>query len=151
MGIDLRQIDLNSSQYSGVYIGGGNTFKLLKIFKETRFDVSLKKFLENGGTVYGGSAGAIILGKDIMTCAHLDENQVGLKDFSGLNLINEYSIWCHYESGNDELIDKYIGSRQIPVIAIPEKSGILLNGESIEVIGQEPCYQFEKGSKKMLK
>jgi len=50
-----------------IYIGGGNTFKLLKELKESGFDKELLKFIKEGKPVYGGSAGALILGKNILT------------------------------------------------------------------------------------
>ena len=53
------------SNYDAVYIGGGNTYKLLKKIKDSHFDKKLIRYYQNGGTVYGGSAGAIIWGKDV--------------------------------------------------------------------------------------
>ena len=55
------------SECKGVFIGGGNTFKLLKVLKETEAFDNLLEFLNNGGVVMGGSAGALIFGKSIDT------------------------------------------------------------------------------------
>lgn len=74
-------------QFSAVYIGGGNTFDLLKDIRETFFTNVLKEYFATGGIIYGGSAGAIIFGKDIRTCSHMDSNDVGLKKFNGLGLV----------------------------------------------------------------
>lgn len=52
---------------SSIFIGGGNTYKLLNELRRTGFDNVLKTFIDQGGIVYGGSAGAIILGKNIQT------------------------------------------------------------------------------------
>ena len=52
---------------AGVFIGGGNTFKLLKMLKETEAFDNLNEFL-NRGIIMGGSAGALIFGKSIDTC-----------------------------------------------------------------------------------
>ena len=68
-----------------VFIGGGNTYSLLSEIRENEFDKLLEKFSETG-YIYGGSAGAIILGKDITT-TH-DENKTNLKSFHGLSLID---------------------------------------------------------------
>lgn len=47
-------------QFSGIYIGGGNTSKLLKELKEFgTFDI-LSSLAKEGMPIYGGSAGAII-------------------------------------------------------------------------------------------
>ncbi|MBU1159659.1 Type 1 glutamine amidotransferase-like domain-containing protein, partial [Patescibacteria group bacterium] len=48
---DLKKID-------AIYIGGGNTYKLLQIIYEENFDKVLAEFLRRGGNIYGGSAGA---------------------------------------------------------------------------------------------
>jgi dipeptidase E len=133
---DLRMFD-------AVYIGGGNTFKLLYSLMSTGFDDDIKDYIGNGGIVYGGSAGAIILGYDISTCAVMDSNDVGLLDTLGLGLIGNYAIWCHYAEEHDSLI---IQQKQ-PIVAIPEQSGVVFDGGSIHVVGFEPVCVFDKGSK----
>ncbi len=66
MWTDLAdKADAALQPFVGVYIGGGNTFKLLHSLKHTGFMNVLRRFIERGGIVYGGSAGAIILGRDI--------------------------------------------------------------------------------------
>ncbi|BCB03601.1 hypothetical protein KH172YL63_17340 [Bacillus sp. KH172YL63] len=105
MWVDLSQRTIEELRgFSAVYIGGGNTYSLLKNFSETGFHTLLDKFLAEGGIVYGGSAGAIIMGASILTCAHMDENAVGLNSFNGLSLMEDYSIWCHYEEKDDPLV-----------------------------------------------
>jgi len=47
-------------KYDTVYIGGGDTFKLLKLIRESGFDEKLLRYYKSGGAIYGGSAGAII-------------------------------------------------------------------------------------------
>ena len=51
--------------FTGVYIGGGNTFTLLHLLRASGLDLALKQFALNGGATYGGSAGAILLEADI--------------------------------------------------------------------------------------
>jgi len=50
-----------------MYIGGGDTVKLLKEVHKVSFDEYLRKIAQKGIPLYGGSAGAIILGEDIRT------------------------------------------------------------------------------------
>lgn len=89
---------MNIPEYS---LRGGNTFKLLKEIKESKFDILLEKYLKNVGFVYGGSAGAIIFGKSIETSSHADKNIVGLTELSGLNMLNGFDVWCHYNPKED--------------------------------------------------
>ena len=44
----------------------------------------------------GGSAGAIIFGRDLDSCNTDDKNEVGLKDNTGFNMLKGYSLLCHY-------------------------------------------------------
>ncbi len=48
-----------------VAIPGGNTFDLLQHLQQHDLLSALAAFLDDGGQVYGGSAGAILLGADI--------------------------------------------------------------------------------------
>lgn len=143
MFADLRSIDFDIiDRYSSVFIGGGNTFYLLDEIRKSKFDKRLKIFIENGGIVYGGSAGAIILGNDIDTASHEDPNDVMLKDLKGLDLVGGYSVWCHYHQRFDQLIKDYVKKSGQKVIAIPEASGISYNLDIFENIGSESCYIF---------
>src|SRR3989338_1581391 len=58
---------INLQEFGAIYIGGGNTFKLLSILKNSYLFESLKSYFQKGGIIYGGSAGAIVLGKNILT------------------------------------------------------------------------------------
>lgn len=131
MCIELdKKIDLNN--YSAIFIGGGNTFKLIDEMRKSGFDEKLVDYLKNDGFVYGGSAGAIIFGKSIDTALHADKNYLNLNDLSGLNVMNDYRIWCHYTK-KDELDLKKINGK---VIVLYEESGIFYDGTKIESIGK---------------
>ncbi|MFS0560715.1 Type 1 glutamine amidotransferase-like domain-containing protein [Terribacillus sp. 179-K 1B1 HS] len=141
-----RVEDLND--FSAIYIGGGNTFILLKRIMESKFDKVLKSYLDDGGVVYGGSAGAIIFGNNIMTSAHLDSNTVKVNNFKGIGMVGNYSVWCHFKKDNDHLINRFVEEYDSSVIALPEETAIFINGSETKVIGTEPAYIFtEKGLK----
>lgn len=122
------------NQYNGIYVGGGNTFKLLKVFRDSRFDELLKTYIDNGGIYYGGSAGAIIMGKTIDTATAFDPNDVSLTDLSGLNLVDEFSIWPHYDSTHKKMIEDW-HSINGDVIGIGEDSAVVVTGTELEKIG----------------
>ncbi|MBN1792131.1 Type 1 glutamine amidotransferase-like domain-containing protein [Candidatus Woesearchaeota archaeon] len=127
-------------QFSAVYIGGGNTFKLLKLMRKSGFDKALKQYAKKG-IIYGGSAGAIILGKSIKTAIVLDENNEKLEDLNGLCLVN-YSIFCHYKPElNNRIMDL---AKQLDIIAITEESGLIVS-EKIQVVGK--AFLFTKKCK----
>ena len=128
--------------YHGIYLGGGNTFRLLYLMRSTGFDQALLRFARTGGAVYGGSAGAIVLGREIGTSAHLDANRVGLDNLDGLNLLDGYAMWCHYQPDEDGRIREYIQRTGYPVAALSEKSGICLHDGQMRACGYEGVHCF---------
>lgn len=138
---DKRLEDLRC--FSAVYIGGGNTFHLLKKLKDTKFSELLSQYISEGGIVYGGSAGGIILGSHIETCALNDDNTTGMMDYSGLGCIGSYAIHCHYERGQEGFIHSLTSKWNKPVIALSEETGIAVQGNQIKVIGKQPAHVFD--------
>lgn len=140
------------TDYACLYIGGGNTYKLLKDLKTSGAFEKIRKYLtEDGGIVYGGSAGAIIFGRDLDSCNTDDENEVGLADHRGFNLINGYSLLCHYTSRDWERTERsrrYLLelSETKPVYAIPEEDTIYVDNGRIVFIGDRPYYEFTGGT-----
>lgn len=121
-----------SDDTSAVFIGGGNTYKLLKELRESKFDQKLIAYLNNGGTVYGGSAGAMIFGKTIETEIHTGSHNYGLTDLSGLNQLNGFDIWCHYTPKEEPLIAGYPRSLYI----LSEESGLIVRNGEVHSIGE---------------
>lgn len=130
--------------FDAVYVGGGNTFSLLARLRHSGFDECLARFARRGGAIYGGSAGAIVLGRDIMTCAHLDRNDVGLADTRGLNIVAGHAVWCHYRPEDDAPILEYARQQGCPLLAISERAGVAVRGVQLESVGFEPAYRFDE-------
>ena len=140
----------NFSDYSVVFIGGGNTYKLLKELKECGAFEKLRAYLKQGGVAFGGSAGAIIFGEDLESCNLDDPNEVGLMDTAGMDVLNGVSLLCHFtnrEKEEDERNREYLLgiSKHRRVLALPEEVTLFLNDETVEVIGERPYYAFENG------
>lgn len=139
--LELSKLDLNN--YSALFIGGGNTYKLLSELKENDNINKIKKYLLNGGIVYGGSAGAIIFGKDIDGCKLMDEkNDVNTE---GLNFINNYSLLCHFNNNNLKLNKKYLTTYSIKnkLLFLPEEDVLVINDNSIKIIGSHKYAIFD--------
>lgn len=142
----------NYAEYACIYIGGGNTYKLLNDLKTSGCFDKIKKYLvEDDGIVYGGSAGAIIFGKDLDSCNTDDDNEVGLVDNTGFNLLKGYSLLCHYtnrENDRTEISKNYLLglSNTKPIYAIPEEDTIYVSDDNIEFFGSKPYYEFKNGT-----
>jgi len=146
--------------YCAIFIGGGNTYKLLKGLKESGAFINIQEYILNDGVVFGGSAGSVIFGKDINIIAEMDSNDVELVDTTGFNVINNVSIFPHYTNIKSRLTDeqnrerhekftksiinfsKNIGS----VIAYPEEDTLFSNGDKVEMMGDRDYYYIVNGN-----
>lgn len=133
----------------GVFIGGGNTFKLLKSLKDCNAFENLKEFaLKDDRVIMGGSAGALIFGASIGTCeddgtkikSFCDKNEVGLQDFSGFDMLGGFSLFVHYEKLEEqkEATKQRVESlcdKDFKLICLPEETSLVVDKDNCFVIG----------------
>lgn len=136
----------NFKNYDSIYIGGGNTYKLLDYVYRENIGGEIIDFIQNGRIVYGGSAGAMILGKNIRTAE--EENDKNYPNSNGLNLIEGKSIICHYTESLDSKIFEIVKKIKSEVIALPENAGIILHKGIMEMVGS--VYIFDEKNKKQI-
>jgi dipeptidase E len=140
MLVDLKGLDIEYlKKFDSIYIGGGNTFSLLHDIKYSGFYKTLKDFIALGKVVYGGSAGAIILGKDIGTSrlgTYPDENSIGLLDFTGLDVVNGFSLHCHYKKDDYPNVEQFSKEHSLNILALTEQGGVYINGNDFIYIGE---------------
>jgi len=151
----------NLEKYCAIFIGGGNTYKLLKGLKDSGAFNKIQEYINNNGLVVGCSAGAVICGKDIEIISSMDPNEVNLTDTKGFDVMSGVSIFPHYinlkskltDKENQSIIDKYTNSiieftqENGEVLAIPEEDTIYIDENSIEVIVTKKYYYFNKNKK----
>ena len=148
--LGVQQIDmwttLNGHQpaklgaYAGIFIGGGNTYWLLHQLRAGGFDNAIRRYAQEGGVVYGGSAGAIVLGANISTGAHMDHNDVGLTDMRGLDLLDGHAVWCHFQPSDYPLCQAFIMRTRIATFLLAETSGVWRRGpEDYVSLGAPPA------------
>lgn len=140
----------NLDDYAVIFIGGGNTFKLLSDLKQNDIFEKINNYLKNDGIIFGGSAGTIIFGEDLESCYLDDINDVKLDNIKGFDILNGISFLCHYTNRTkekDEESTKYLLelSKRKKIIALPEEDTLYINDDKIEVMGNRPWYIFENG------
>ena len=138
--------------YSFLFIGGGNTFRLLNEIKRVGMFEPIREYLRSGGTAFGGSAGAIIFGEDLESCALDDENEVGLTDTQGFDVLSGVSFLCHFTNRipeHDQRSEDYLLkiSNHRKTYALPEEDTLFLNETRLEEIIDRPYFIFENGRK----
>ncbi len=143
----LELSEKNFHDYSALFIGGGNTYKLLAEIKQYGNYEKIVNYLNNDGLIFGSSAGAIIFGKDINSCLLDDENNINLKDTVGFNLLNDYSILCHLTKNNLEKNCSYLKeySQTTKVIYLPEEDVIELDNAGTKILGTKNYVVFSAG------
>ncbi len=148
----------NLRAYGAVFVGGGNTYKLLKELKEAvngqgvSAADNIKAYVASGGTLLGGSAGAIIFGKNIDTCRHADENNVNLIDTSGFNMAFGAGIGAHYTNRppaktKAQEANYTALSYQMPIVALPEECTLYVDKNVVRVLGDRDWYLFKSGKR----
>jgi len=140
------------ADYSFLFIGGGNTFRLLSEIKRVNMFEPIREYLRNGGVAFGGSAGAIIFGEDLESCALDDDNEVGLTDTKGFDVLSGISFLCHFTNRipeHDQRSEDYLLkiSDHRKTYALPEEDTLFLNEAELEEIIDRPYYIFENGRK----
>lgn len=132
------------NNYNAVYVGGGNTYRLLMVLEKLGMLDALKKYIRNGGIYYGGSAGAVIVGKSLRTVE--EENLENYSKHDGMNLINNLSVFPHFSDSEEQknTIRNICGNSALMIAALPEDSGLILDERGISVYGNMYLYEQEK-------
>ncbi len=149
--IDLKQENEESlnnklKDFDVIFVAGGNTFCLLKYIRESGFDKAVKSFLDRGGIYLGVSAGSIVAGPDISSAQWKymfeDKNTVGLKDFSGMGLV-DFIIVPHYMAEHESIINENKNKVSYPIYALTDLQAILVENDNIRFIGPGEFKKFE--------
>ena len=138
----------------GIFVGGGNSFLLLKQLIDKDLISILKKEINNGKPYLGTSAGINICGPSI--CTSNDMPIIFPKSFTALNII-PFNINPHYLDpieGNEHMgetretrIKEFHHFNSQNVIGLKEGSYLLINGNSIILMGDKNAKVFKKNKK----
>ncbi len=120
--------EVKLGKYNVIYVCGGNTFKLLKYARESNFKQSTLELLERGGIYIGVSAGSIILAPTIKAATAIDPdiNNVGLTDFTGLNII-DFEVHPHYEPEEEQEIVEYERTVPYKIIRLTNAQALIIS------------------------
>jgi dipeptidase E len=115
---------------------------------------AVKEFIGRGGKVFGGSAGALILGADIGICdvknGGLDENDIGMEDTSALGLLGSKGVvYPHFqgvETKQHGACQRWADEKGFEVIATPERCGVSVDGERVMMnAGPADVFVYSRG------
>jgi dipeptidase E len=128
-----------------LFVGGGNTFRLLDHVRRSGFIDAVREFVDDGGDYYGGSAGAFLAVGDVSLALHLDENDLGLADLSALGLVRSLDVLPHFTVAQIRDAIAWSNERERTLLGIPDRSGVVVRAGKVEVLGYEPVYEVAEG------
>lgn len=130
------------ASFDGIYIGGGNTFRLLDLIRRSGLERDLIEFILSGGPVSGGSAGAVILGTDIGFAQNFgDRNDCNLQNTAGLNVIpskdgNDILVLPHFIEPWRDDAQRLASSANAIVIGLADDAGLIVTGGEWRTAGR---------------
>ena len=126
------------SQSDIIWVGGGNTFYLRKILKETQADEIILEIVQKGMAYGGSSAGTIITGPTLSYLELVDNiGEISPIYRDGLNLIEQVVIpHKDNEDVGDEIneIDFLLTADGYNTICIDDNQAVIIRDKDVEVV-----------------
>jgi len=139
-------------QSDAVFIGGGNTFRLLKCLYDFGLLDAIRDAVEDGLPYVGSSAGAIVAGPSLRTTK--DMPVVQPPSFDALGIVN-FQISPHYLDPDpnsthmgetqEERILQFLEENDAPVVGLREGAMVRIEGETVTLKGITGARVFRKG------
>ena len=120
----IGETKININDYDVIYMMGGNTFYLIDMIRKYNFDKTLNTAINNGIIYIGSSAGSIIVGNSVEYALPFDENNVYMKDFTGLKLID--GIVIPHANKKEEFINNIKNETKEKLYLLYDKDGIII-------------------------
>ncbi len=137
--------DLSDKNFYDVYyVVGGNTFYILDRLKKTGLFDIIKKSINQGKLYIGLSAGSIIAGPDIKIAGYgcnADKNDIGLKDFSALGVV-EFNIYPHYQIDDEKFVKEFYKDQNKPVITLADKQALIVSNGKLQLVGNGQSFKI---------
>lgn len=133
---DETRVD-DLSKYDVIHLSTGNTFKFLNLLNKRGMTSKLVDYSKDGGILVGVSAGGIIMGKDIDIAKFADVNEVGLDDFSSLDLLG-FTVKPHWDKWEHRIDDfkRYAMEDDKKIYVLRDGEAIVVEGDEISIYGQ---------------
>ena len=139
-------------QAEAIFIGGGNTFRLLKALQDLDLIEAIRRRVKAGAPYIGSSAGSNVAAPTIKTTK--DMPIVQPRSFDALGLV-QFQISPHYldpdpTSGHmgetqEERILQFLEENDTTVVGLREGAWLLIEGDSVTLKGSTGARIFRRG------
>jgi dipeptidase E len=149
---DVSNMERAVEEAGIIFIGGGNTFRLLDSLYSHRLMEPIRRRVAGGTPFIGSSAGSIVAGPTLKTTKDMPVLQP--PSFDALGLVR-FQISPHYldpdpnsmhmGESQEERILQFLEENEAPVVGLREGSFIRVEGEAITLKGPHSVRIFRRG------
>jgi dipeptidase E len=140
------------AETDAIFIGGGNTFRLLKALQDLDFIEPIRRRVREGAPYIGSSAGSNVAGPTIRTTK--DMPIVQPRSFDSLGLV-PFQISPHFQDPDpnsthmgetqEERIIQFLEENETPVLGMREGAWVRAGGGSVVLGGSRGARIFRRG------
>jgi dipeptidase E len=137
-----------------IFIGGGNTFRLLKALQDLELLEPIRRRIRNGAPYIGSSAGSNVAGPTIKTTK--DMPIVQPRSFDALGLV-PFQISPHFQDPDpasthmgetqEERIVQFLEENETPVLGMREGAWVRIENRLVTLRGSNGARIFRRGEK----
>ncbi len=139
-------------QTDAIFVGGGNTFRLLKALQDLDLLDPIRRKVKDGAPYIGSSAGSNVAGRTIKTTK--DMPIVQPRSFDSLGLV-PFQISPHFQDPDpnsthmgetqEERILQFLEENQTPVVGIREGASLVCENSAVTLKGDAGARIFRRG------
>jgi dipeptidase E len=151
-GVDeLLAGKLRLEDVDAIFVGGGNTFRLLKNLYDCKLLEPVRQFVASGRPYIGSSAGSIVAGPSIKTSKDMpiveppSFRAFALVDFQiSPHYLDPDSNSTHMGESQEERIQQFLEENDDAVIGLREGSMLRVEGDSVQLKGLYAARVFRR-------
>jgi dipeptidase E len=139
-------------QTDAIFIGGGNTFRLLKALQDLELLEPIRRKVKSGAPYIGSSAGSNVAGPTIKTTKDMPIVQPCSFDALGLvpfqispHYLDPDPASTHMGETQEERILQFLEENEIPVVGIREGAWLFIENGSVTLRGSSGARIFRRG------